>query len=136
MITESVLFAFREMRASLVRPCEDTLLNAARYQLRVAMCRVDTRKTTNRIGISEFAMILAHVRDTINFPFEIPDPLSNPYDVGEAWDHFVDGDTELWNRLARGIAAPINAASQYLPVALEEIQALVRHGMMPPPSKR
>src|SRR3954466_9652698 len=108
MIAESVLFAFREIRATLVRPSEHTLLNAARYQLRVAMCRTDTRKTVNRTGISEFAMILAHVQDTVNFPLEIPDPLANPEDVGAAWDRFLDGDSTFWHRLARSIAAPIN----------------------------
>src|SRR3954470_15728771 len=110
MIAESVLFEFREVRATLIRPSEHTLLNAARYQLRVAMCRTDTRKTLNRTGISEFAMILAHVQDIVSFPFKVPDPLSNPEDIGLAWDRFLEGDADLWYRLAHSIGAPIKAA--------------------------
>jgi hypothetical protein len=136
MIAESVLFEFGEVRLTLIRPSEHTLLNAARYQLRVAMCRTDTQKQASRTGISEFAMILAHVQDTANFPFEIPDPLSNPEDVGLAWDCFLDCDAELWYRLVRSIGIPINAASRYLPIALEETQDFVKRGTMPPPHYR
>ncbi len=136
MPVESKLFEFGEVRATVLGSSADTLLNAARYQLRVAMCRTDSQKFLDRTGISEFAMILAHVDDTINFPFEIPDPLSHPEDVGSAWDEFLDNDPELWYRLLRSIGTPIGEASTYLPVALGEIEELVRHGTMPPPSWR
>ena len=136
MAVDSKLFEFGDVRATVLRPSDYTQLNAARYQLRVAMCRTDTGRTANHTGISEFAMILAHVEDPINFPFEIPVPTAHPEDVGIAWDRFLDADPELWYRLLRVIGAPSGEASSYLPVALAEIQDLVRHGTMPPPNWR
>jgi hypothetical protein len=132
MIGQRCLFVFGAIRARIIQPTEETLLDAARYQLRVAMCRTTATTPGAMSGIPEFGLILAHVREVVNFPFEIPDPLAHPDDVGAAWDHFLDSDPELWDCLIGAIGVPFNVASTYLPLALEEVQALVRHGAMPP----
>ena len=69
-------FEYGDVRVMLVSPSNETLMDMARYQVRLTVGQ-ERATPASMSGVIEFAAIMAHVRDVMNFPCEIPDPKSS-----------------------------------------------------------
>lgn len=121
-------FAFGDVRALLVTPSNETLMDMARYQVRLTV----GQGRANMTGVIEFAAIMAHVRDVVNFPCDVPDPKAQSDEVMAAWDCFLDSDPDLWDELLRELEIPdtvqSSIATTYLTWAMSEYEDDLKRG--------
>ncbi len=124
-------FEYGDVRALLVTPSNETLMDMARYQVRLTVGQGHATPAS-MAGVVEFAAIMAHVRDTVNFPCEIPDPKAPSEEVADAWDCFLDSDPGLWDELLRELEIPdtvqSSIATTYLTWAMSEYEDDLKRG--------
>jgi hypothetical protein len=131
-------FEFGDVRALLVSPSNETLMDMARYQVRLTVGQGHTTPASMS-GVIEFAAIMAHLRDAENFPCEVPDPKAPSEEVIAAWDCFLDSDPALWDELLRTLeisdTVQSSVATTYLTWAMSEYEDDLKRGNLKLPGE-
>jgi hypothetical protein len=131
-------FEYGDVRVMLVNPSNETLMDMARYQVRLTVGQ-ERATPASMAGVVEFAAIMAHVRDVENFPCEVPDPKASSEEVMAAWDCFLDTDPGLWDELLRALEIPdtvqSSIAATYLTWALSEYEDDLKRGNLKLPGE-
>jgi hypothetical protein len=122
-------FSFNHIHATLAGTNNEVLMNAARYQVRVKKSRALSASNGSQImdNVIRFSMIMAHVIDSVGFPFAVPDPFAHPETVGLAWDAYIAEEPTVWDQLLVAIKAPTIIAEDRLRDANAEMDAVSAH---------
>ena len=125
-------FSFNHIHTTLISTDDDVLMNAARFQARLSKSRALSAPDTD--SMARFSLIMAHVVDSVGFPFAIPDPFAHPETVGLAWDAYMTEAPALWDQMLAAIDIPMTVAQEVngkLQEAIAEMDAVSAHNISP-----